>query len=64
MKNLPPVAVTGQGCYLTDADGKQYLDASGGAAVSCLGHGDREVTEGDQGPARQAGIRPYRVLHV
>ncbi len=38
-----PVAMTGQGCYLTDSDGKQYLDGSGGAAVSCLGHGDREV---------------------
>jgi adenosylmethionine-8-amino-7-oxononanoate aminotransferase len=44
-KNLPPVAVSGQGCYLTDANGKQYLDASGGAAVSCLGHGDRTVIE-------------------
>lgn len=44
-KNLPPVAVSGQGCYLTDASGKQYLDASGGAAVSCLGHGDRTVIE-------------------
>ncbi len=44
-RNQPPIAVSGQGCYLTDADGKQYLDASGGAAVSCLGHGDREVTE-------------------
>jgi hypothetical protein len=44
-RNLPPVAVGGQGCYLTDADGKQYLDASGGAAVSCLGHGDRTVID-------------------
>ena len=39
-----PVAVGGEGCYLIDADGKRYLDGSGGAAVSCLGHGDREVT--------------------
>ena len=38
-----PVAMTGQGCYLIDSNGKQYLDGSGGAAVSCLGHGDREV---------------------
>ena len=37
-------AVGGEGCYLIDADGKRYLDGSGGAAVSCLGHGDREVT--------------------
>jgi adenosylmethionine-8-amino-7-oxononanoate aminotransferase len=44
-RNLPRVAVSGEGCYLTDASGKQYLDASGGAAVSCLGHGDHEVIE-------------------
>ncbi|QIE55575.1 aspartate aminotransferase family protein [Pikeienuella piscinae] len=42
---LPPVAVGGEGCWLIDADGKRYLDGSGGAAVSCLGHGDREVIE-------------------
>lgn len=39
-----PVAVSGEGCYLIDADGKRYFDGSGGAAVSCLGHGDREIT--------------------
>lgn len=39
----PPVAVSAKGCYLTDASGKQYLDGSGGAAVSCLGHGDPDV---------------------
>jgi len=33
-----PVAVKGDGCYILDADGRRYLDASGGAAVSCLGH--------------------------
>ena len=40
----PPVAVAGKGCYLIDADGKRYFDGSGGAAVSCLGHGDAQVT--------------------
>lgn len=39
----PPVAVSGQGVYLTDAQGRNYLDASGGAAVSCLGHGHPDV---------------------
>lgn len=29
--------------YLYDSTGKAYLDGSGGAAVSCLGHGDRDV---------------------
>ena len=40
-----PVAVSGKGVYLTDINGKQYLDASGGAAVSCLGHGDLEIID-------------------
>jgi len=40
-----PTAVAGEGPYLIDASGKRYLDGSCGAAVSCLGHGDREVTE-------------------
>ena len=44
-KQLPPVAVRGEGCYLYDATGKQFLDASGGAAVSCLGHGDTTVID-------------------
>ena len=44
-KASPPVAVGGEGCYLIDASGKRYLDASGGAAVSCLGHNDRAVVE-------------------
>ena len=41
----PPTAVSGEGCYLIDSTGKRYLDGSGGAAVSCLGHGDTEVIE-------------------
>ncbi len=44
-KQLPPVAVRGEGCYLYDETGKQYLDASGGAAVSCLGHGDQTIID-------------------
>jgi len=40
-----PVVVAGDGCYLIDANGKRYLDGSGGAAVSCLGHSDRAVVD-------------------
>ncbi|MFW5969058.1 MAG: aspartate aminotransferase family protein [Halofilum sp. (in: g-proteobacteria)] len=40
-----PLAVGGEGPYLFDADGRRYLDASGGAAVSCLGHGHPAVVE-------------------
>jgi adenosylmethionine-8-amino-7-oxononanoate aminotransferase len=39
----PPVAVSGQGVWLIDRAGRRYLDASGGAAVSCLGHGHPAV---------------------
>jgi adenosylmethionine-8-amino-7-oxononanoate aminotransferase len=39
------VAVRGEGLFLYDASGKRYLDASGGAAVSCLGHGHPAVRE-------------------
>jgi len=41
----PPTAVRGEGCYLFDGSGKRYFDGSGGAAVSCLGHGDSDVID-------------------
>ena len=40
-----PTAVAGDGAYVIDSSGKRYLDGSCGAAVSCLGHSDRQVTE-------------------
>lgn len=40
-----PVAVKGDGVYIIDRDGKRYLDASGGAAVSCLGHSHPRIIE-------------------
>jgi acetylornithine aminotransferase len=38
------VLVRGQGCYVWDADGKQYLDLLGGIAVNALGHAHPFVT--------------------
>ncbi|RKF08454.1 aspartate aminotransferase family protein [Oceaniradius stylonematis] len=38
-----PAAVRGEGCYIVDEAGRRYLDGSGGAAVSCLGHSDPDV---------------------
>ncbi|SDY74344.1 aspartate aminotransferase family protein [Citreimonas salinaria] len=38
-----PTAVRGEGCYIFDANGRAWLDGSGGAAVSCLGHSDPDV---------------------
>ena len=43
LRRTPPVAVSGHGCTIVDAAGKEYLDACGGAAVSCLGHGHPDV---------------------
>ena len=40
-----PAAARGDGAYIIDESGKRYLDGSGGAAVSCLGHSDPEVTQ-------------------
>lgn len=40
-----PMVVRGEGVYLYDDEGRQYLDGSGGAAISCLGHGNRVVIE-------------------
>jgi len=40
-----PLAVEGRGVYIIDGDGKQYLDACGGAAVSSLGHSHPRVIQ-------------------
>ena len=41
---LPKVS-HGQGCYVFDSTGKQYIDGSGGPAVFSLGHSHPEVNE-------------------
>jgi adenosylmethionine-8-amino-7-oxononanoate aminotransferase len=46
-----PVAIRGEGLYLILEDGRRLVDATGGAAVACLGHGHPRVIEA---MARQA----------
>jgi len=41
--NEPPLAVSAKGSWITDAEGKLYLDAAGGAIVVGIGHGDPDV---------------------
>src|SRR5579871_2814675 len=41
----PDMVVRAEGLALVLADGREVLDASGGAAVACLGHGNRRVAE-------------------
>ncbi len=43
-ETMPKIA-WGKGSYLYDADGKQYIDGSGGPAVYCIGHGNAEVND-------------------
>ena len=38
-----PVAVRGEGCWITASDGQRYLDASGQAAVVSIGHGVKQI---------------------
>ena len=54
--NPYPIAVRGDGIYLVDREGRRYLDASGGAAVSCLGHSDQKVIAAIAG---QLGRMPF-----
>ena len=53
---IPPVAIRGEGIYLHTEDGRRIIDASGGAAVACLGHGNRRVAEAI---GRQAATMAY-----
>ena len=39
----PPIAVHGEGIWITDGDGHRVIDGSGGAAVACLGHAHPRV---------------------
>ena len=43
LRSVPPVAVSSSGMLIRDELGKEYLDASGGAAVSSLGHRHPDV---------------------
>ena len=43
LRGTLPLAVGGHGIRIVDDQGREYIDASGGAAVSCLGHGHPDV---------------------
>ncbi|KVG54170.1 aspartate aminotransferase family protein [Burkholderia territorii] len=48
-----PVAVAGDGIEIIDSTGKRYIDACGGAAVSCLGHSNQRVIDAIKQQAQQ-----------
>ncbi len=43
LRHAYPCAVSASGHHIVDSEQRRYFDASGGAAISCLGHGDSEV---------------------
>ncbi|TMG86136.1 MAG: aspartate aminotransferase family protein [Betaproteobacteria bacterium] len=43
LRHTLPLATSGRGVRIVDTTGKEYIDASGGAAVSCLGHGHPDI---------------------
>jgi adenosylmethionine-8-amino-7-oxononanoate aminotransferase len=51
-----PVAMAGDGIEIIDSNGKRYIDACGGAAVSCLGHSNQRVIDAIK---RQVQKLPY-----
>jgi adenosylmethionine-8-amino-7-oxononanoate aminotransferase len=52
----PPIAISGHGSTIRAADGREYLDAAGGAIVVNVGHGRSEVA---RVMADQAGRLAY-----
>src|SRR6266852_2331239 len=56
LRDTPPKAIGGEGMWLIAEDGRRILDASGGAAVSCLGHQHPRVLEA---MSRQASKLAY-----
>ncbi len=49
----PRRAVRGDGVYIIDDRGKRYLDGSGGAAVSCIGHSHARIVQAIEGQLHQ-----------
>src|SRR5690606_15796302 len=58
----PATALRGGGSFLFDQAGRRYYDGSGGAAVSCLGHGQPEVTEAAVEQMRKLGSAHTRLF--
>lgn len=42
---MPKKAIGGDGSYIDLDDGQRFLDSTGGAAVTCVGHGNTEITD-------------------
>jgi acetylornithine/N-succinyldiaminopimelate aminotransferase len=60
----PPIALSvGRGCFVWDADGRQYLDLIAGIAVSSLGHGHPAIVAAVAQQAAQLAHTSNLFLH-
>lgn len=55
ISSRPETAVSGHGLKIRLEDGREIIDASGGAAVACLGHGNRRVADAIAAQAHRIG---------
>ena len=61
---VPPLAISrGQGCRVTDADGREYLDLIAGIAVSSLGHAHPAIVEAVSRQVAQVAHTSNLFLH-
>ena len=58
-----PTAVSAEGAWIVDADGRRYLDGAGGAIVVGVGHGDRIADRRRHGAARRHAVRARHDVH-
>jgi adenosylmethionine-8-amino-7-oxononanoate aminotransferase len=63
-KKAYPIAVSGEGCWITAADGKKYLDAAGQAAVVNIGHGVSSVARAMAEQASQLSFAHSSQFHI
>jgi adenosylmethionine-8-amino-7-oxononanoate aminotransferase len=63
-KKQYPVVVSGQGCWITAADGRKYLDAAGQAAVVNIGHGVASVARAMAEQAAQLAFAHSSQFHI
>ncbi len=53
-----PVIVSGEGCYVTDAEGNRYIDGLAGLFTTQVGHGRSELAEAASRQMRELGFFP------
>jgi len=63
-KKAYPLAVSGEGCWITAADGRKYLDAAGQAAVINIGHGVGSVAKAMAEQASQLAFAHSSQFHT